>query len=461
MLFTSWPFACFVAAVAAVYYAPPMRRWQLPWLVAASVALYAWLVGAMLLVLIACGALTTLTSWRVARAASARGRRAWAVLGVVGNLAALATFKYARMLGGALPADSVLAALITLPIPAGISFYSFHGISLVVDVWRGTWRLPADGQSHTAATALYLVFFPQLVAGPIMRARAFLPQVAPRAASDIAWPVVARALITGAFLKLVVADHLAVLTAELDAPWIRSLAGANIVGLVFAYAMQLFADFAGYSSLAIGLAALFGFSLPRNFNFPYLSESISEFWRRWHISLGAFLREYVYIPLGGNRRRGARNAANLLLTMTLAGLWHGAAWGYAVWGFWSGLGMVAERAAGLDRRRSRSRTERAARRGFVFAFICIGWLFFRLRDIGSAFALAGAAVVHGGWMPNVFSLAVIAWFSLPVLLYHAWGVLDVSRPALARRLVMPLLGLLLAWSFLDAATPAPFIYFQF
>lgn len=461
MLFTSWPFVVFVVVVTTVFYLPSLRRWQLPWLVASSLALYAWMVGAMFWLLVACGALTTLVSWRVGASLRPGTQRAWAVAGVLGNLLALVCFKYGRLGTGLLPADSAVAGLLLLPIPAGISFYTFHGISLIVDVWRHTWKPPLERATHLRDTALYLAFFPQLIAGPIVRARDFLPQVAPKQVADIRWPVVARALITGAFLKLVVADHLAVFTAELDAEWVVTLPGLNLVGLVVAYSMQLFADFAAYSSLAIGLAALFGFTLPRNFNFPYLSESIGEFWRRWHISLGAWLRVYLYIPLGGNRRSATRNAATLLLTMTLAGLWHGAAWGYAVWGLWSGAGMLVERALGLDPSRSRWWGVRLLRITAVFAFINVGWLFFRLRSVGAALTVLQAAVAHLAWTPNVFPLASMAWFALPVIGYHGWGVLCVRRPELADRVAMPLLGVLLAWTIVDAAAPTPFIYFQF
>src|SRR5450759_1595911 len=461
MLFTSWPFAGFVVVVATIYYLPSLRRWQLPWLVAASLALYAWMVGPMFWLLVGCGALTALVSWRVGAQPTVRARRAWAVAGVLGNLAALACFKYGRLVTGLLPQDSPVAGLLLLPIPAGISFYPFHGISLIIDVWRGTWTPPRNGVRHLGGASLYLVFFPQLIAGPIVRARDFLSQVGPKDATTIGWPVVARAIITGAFLKLVVADHLAVLTVDLDASWIITLPGLNLAGLVVAYAMQLFADFAAYSSLAVGLAALCGFTLPRNFAFPYLGESIGEFWRRWHISLGAWLRDYLDIPLGGNKRSAARNAANLLLTMTLAGLWHGAAWGYAVWGLWSGAGMVAERALGLDPSRSRWWGVRALRVLGVFAFINVGWLFFRLRSVTAAFTVLQAAAAHLAWPPNVFPLATIVWFSLPVIVYHAWGRIEERRADLAERLAMPLLGVLLAWTIVDAAAPVPFIYFQF
>lgn len=461
VLFTSWPFAAFVVVVATVFYLPGLRRWQLAWLVAASLALYAWMAGAMFWLLIVCGALTTVCSRRVRQAVTERERRTWAVAGVLGNVLVLSSFKYGRLATGALPAGSPLTVLLLMPIPAGISFYTFHGISLIVDVWRGRWETPADRSRHVRDVSLYLSFFPQLVAGPIVRAREFLPQIGPKFASDIRWPVVARAVITGVFLKLVVADHLAFLTVDLDAQWMTTLPGLNLLGLIFGYAMQLFADFAAYSSLAIGLAALFGFVLPRNFAFPYLSESVGEFWRRWHISLGAWLRDYVYIPLGGNRGSAERKAFTLLLTMTLAGLWHGAVWGYAVWGLWTGLGMWLERALGLDPSRSRSLGVRCLRVLGVFTFFCVGLLFFRLRDIGAAMLMWRAIAVQLSWSPNLFLLASIGWFSLPVIAYHGWGRLQELRPDLADRLVAPLLGVLLAWTIIDAAAPVPFIYFQF
>ncbi|MBX9927668.1 MAG: hypothetical protein K2X99_02035 [Gemmatimonadaceae bacterium] len=459
MLFTSWPFVGFVVVVASLYYAPGVRRAQLPLLVVASVGLYAWLVGPMAWLLVLAGVITTVTSAQVSATEMHTRRRAWAVVGVAANLAVLVWFKYARLFAPMLPAASTIGSWATLPIPAGLSFFTFHGISLVVDVWRGAWT-PPRGARHSMQSAFYLTFFPQLVAGPIVRARDVLPQVAPKAFTAIAWPTVRRALIVGAYLKLVVADHLVAYTLGMDGAVAAGLPGVNLAAMLVAYAAQLFADFAAYSSIAIGLAALFGYTLPRNFAYPYLACSLRDFWRRWHISLGTWLRDYLYLPLGGDRRGRARTAINLILVVTLAGLWHGAAWGFALWGAWSGVGLVVERA--LSRASwSDSRSGQLLRWLAVITYVTIGWLFFRLGDVAAALTYLRAIVARSAAAPDVFSLLSIAWFLLPVVLYHWWGALRESHPARRPAVVDALLGVLIAWTVLDAAPPTPFIYFQF
>ncbi|MBI3567276.1 MAG: MBOAT family protein [Gemmatimonadetes bacterium] len=456
MLFTEPRFALFVAVALAAYYARPLRAWQPATLVVASLAFYATGQGAPLVALLLASALLNGgASWLVARSATAPARRAWAVAGVALNLGVLAVFKYRALLS--LP---LLPA--TLPLPVGISFYTFHGISLVVDVWRRDYRPPDRPARHARDTLLYLVFFPQLIAGPIARARKFLPQVTPKRSRDIRWRTAARALIAGYFLKLCVADHLHPLTALLDAPLFTALPAMNVLALLAGYSAQIFADFAGYSLIAVGLAALFGYVLPQNFDRPYAATSMRDFWRRWHRSLSQWLRDYLYRPLGGSRRGRARTAFNILVVMALGGLWHGAAWGFALWGLWHGIALVVERALVGDAPPTPGRGIAGALRATaVFAVVTAGWTLFRFTTLDRLRLFALALRDGATETPIVLPLLVLALYALPVIALHAMPRLGARTAARWARWAPAIDGLMLALIILDAAPPAPFIYFQF
>ncbi|MFN9911764.1 MAG: MBOAT family O-acyltransferase, partial [Pirellulaceae bacterium] len=219
-------------------------------------------------------------------------------------------------------------------------FYTFHGISLLVDVFRGrnleTFERDKSLYRHLADTLLYLVFFPQLIAGPIIKAKEFYPQVTLKSIRQVDYQGSVRLLILGLFLKTVVADNLSEQTFWIAYPYFLGKSSADLLLLLYGYSAQIFADFAGYSLIAIGLARLLGYQLPDNFHFPYLASSIGEFWRRWHISLSSWLCDYLYIPLGGNQKGAVRTYFNLIIVMFLGGLWHGAAWSFAIWGLWHG-----------------------------------------------------------------------------------------------------------------------------
>jgi alginate O-acetyltransferase complex protein AlgI len=266
-------------------------------------------------------------------------RRAWLMLSLVTNLGFLAVFKYttffldnglalAREMGWSVPDWHVHIIL-----PLGISFHTFQGISYTLDVYRGKIRAVRSFVDF----ALFVAFFPQLVAGPIVRAVEFLPQlIAPPRVSWVQITDGLHWLLLGLFKKVFLADRLA---QFLDPVFAHTGAydAATLRWAVLAYAAQIYCDFSGYSDIAIGCAKWFGFELPQNFHFPYVAESIADFWKRWHISLSTWMRDYLYIPLGGNRKGAVRTYVNLILTMTLCGLWHGASWNYILWGFYNGV----------------------------------------------------------------------------------------------------------------------------
>jgi alginate O-acetyltransferase complex protein AlgI len=459
--------------------------------------------------------------------------RSWLFCAVALNLGALAFFKYAGFLSEQLPAGWLPAAardwLRDIPLPVGISFYTFQGISLVVDVWRNeisesTARALAGRKGKRWAsirdTSFYISFFPQLVAGPIVKAHEFVDQIGGKRWREIQWMVVRRCLIAGYFLKIFVADNLAEQTAALtlDSVTLASSGPFLLLPLLYGYSLQIFADFAGYSLIAIGLGALFGYRLPENFRFPYLSCSITEFWRRWHLSLSSWLRDYLYIPLGGNRKGSGRTYFNLFLVMFLGGLWHGAAWKFAIWGSLHGLFLALERLLGARRREqgdaseeSLSRQERREQgdaseeslsrpleaksashsrdsrlhapssdsrlhapcsllkttlRWFVtFHVVTLLWLTFLMPDLAHIRAFfegvfSGRTFLSG---PPLFSLL---FYGTAVVLYHAWGWLREHRERLATKLARsplePVLhGVMIFLILTNPGAPRGFIYFQF
>jgi alginate O-acetyltransferase complex protein AlgI len=362
-----------------------------------------------------------------------------------------------------------------IPLPVGISFYTFHGISLVVDVFRA--RAASDVASplgrergfldHGMRTFFYLTFFPQLVAGPIVKAKDFYPQMGGKLFRDIHWYSVVKALIIGFFLKSVVADNLAQQTFVLQPPYCYFYSTLNLAVVLFGYSIQIFADFAGYSLIAIGLARMFGYALPDNFRFPYIAETFSEFWTRWHMSLSAWLRDYVYYPLGGNRKGPHRTYVNLLLVMTLGGLWHGAGWSYAIWGLWHGTALAVERIFRQTRfYLSDLLWIRLLRWALVFLVVTLGWILFKLPDFAQVRELARVF-----WQNRHLHFAIgapfqILVYTLPVVAYHLLYRLRgmVSGPVSflwSMRTEGLLLGAMLGAIVLQAGSPTPFIYFQF
>jgi alginate O-acetyltransferase complex protein AlgI len=473
MFFTDARFLPFLAIVFAVYYLPAMQRWQTLWLLAASLFFYAFNQPWLLLLLILSAAITIISSQLVLTADTLGARRGFAAAGVACNLAVLGFFKYGGFLyTSAFGAGSTTAVfLLAIPLPIGISFYSFHGISLLIDLFRmgpAIVKPVRDGRnaSYGERAFLYLTFFPQLIAGPIVKARDFFPQIHRHAFSEIDWLGACHTLLVGYFLKSVIADNLQEQTFWLQYPYFVPLSSLNLVFLLFGYSMQIFADFAGYSLIAIGLGKLFGYHLPDNFRFPYIAETFAEFWTRWHISLSTWLREYLYIPLGGNRKGRLRTYANLMIVMFLGGLWHGAAWSYAAWGTWHGLALAIERLfSGSTFYQSRRLIVRVLRMLIVFTIVSIGWLLFKLpnfRDVLMFVRTLGSnihsTVTLGGPM-------MILLYGSAVLAYHAAYFVRraIGEDALARAAPFrPLLyGALLALIALNSGPRAAFIYFQF
>jgi len=481
MLFTDWIFFVLLGITFVLYYMPVMQRYQVMVLIAASAVFYAYNQPALLILLLISASISAISSYKVFIAEKNIEAKIWATFGVVLNLVILCLFKYGALLiltfyGKPSSSNSVGEMLISLPLPLGISFYSFHGISLVVDVWRrkavgitNVWDKEISAKNHGKKTLLYLMFFPQLIAGPIVKAHEFYPQINRKFFQDIDWERAIRALIVGYFLKCVIANNLQMQTFWLASPYYLGLSSLNLLFLLFGYSMQIFSDFAGYSLIAIGLAYLFGYRLPDNFRFPYISETFSEFWTRWHISLSTWLRTYLYYPLGGNRAGKGRTYINLLIVMGLGGLWHGAAWSYAVWGLWHGGALVIERFFSNSRfYRVQSILIRTLRIGLVFVVVTMGWILFKLPHFSDVLGFSHALIANRALPFGKSVPFFITIYSIPIIAYHALYLMRRGgvegfffRIFNAIRGESIILGGMTAAIILASGDSSAFIYFQF
>ena len=389
MLFTSPVFLfLFLPAVLVVYFLLA-RAWRNAFLLVASLFFYAWGEGGFVLVMLASVALNYLFGRAIESAGSRRG--VVAAVAVAVNLALLGSFKYANFLVDNL--DAILRALggpslrlAAVHLPIGISFFTFHALSYLIDVKRGRVRALRNAIDF----GLYIALFPQLIAGPIVRYHQIAGQIATRTIGRAGFAPGVRRFVFGLGKKMLIANTLALPADAIFGIPPRTLTGSLAWFGVLLYTLQIYCDFSAYSDMAIGLAKMLGFDFPENVAHPYVSRSITEFWRRWHISLSTWFRDYLYIPLGGNRRGTARTYLNLLTVFFLCGLWHGASWTFVVWGLFHGTFLVIER-AGLG-----ARLDRAPRTiGHLYAMLVVGvgWVLFRAptlsHGLGFVRAMAG------------------------------------------------------------------------
>lgn len=458
MSFTSVDYAVFLLVVTALYWALP-RRGQNALLLGAGAVFYGWVHPAFLGAL----AVVIVVSWGCALGVEARPerRRAWLALAAVPTLGALATFKYYGFFAENLAAIGVNAPGLDLVLPLGMSFYTLQGLGYVVDVSRGE----VKARRSLPDVALFLAFFPQLVAGPIGRAHDLLPQVeGPRTLTPARTESALVLLAWGAFKKLVIADQLAFTVDRVFA--LRDASFPLLAVAAYAFTLQIYADFSAYTDLARGSARLLGFELMRNFDTPYLATSPSDFWRRWHISLTTFLRDYVYLPLAGPRASPARSGAALLATFGLSGLWHGAGWNYVLWGLYHGLLLILERVWGRSRASALLRGPGWAPLKGVVTFVLIavglvifretggiGWIAHHLTDVRLRVPAEDAYVAR-----YLGALALL--YTLPL---WAWDLVQRLRgapvPFAVRAVVVP--SLVVATYVFAPEKPLSFVYFAF
>ena len=463
MVFPSFEFAFFFPVVLALSWLlmPRPHLWK-PFVLAASYLFYSAASPRYALLLAAVTLANQAGAVLIGRTSEERTRKRIMVVTVVVDLAVLGLFKYYGFFAGEIGAflDSLGLGmplpLLTLALPIGLSFITFQAISYVVDVKR---RLiePAS----TVDFALYLSFFPHVVAGPIVRAREFIPQLAtPRNPRNVAVGAGVVLIAIGLVKKVALADFLAreVVDPVFGVP--EAYAAPDVALAAYAYAAQIYCDFSGYTDIAIGVALLMGFVFPQNFNCPYRALSFRDFWRRWHMTLSRFLRDFLYIPLGGNRGGRLQTARNLMITMVLGGLWHGAAWGFVLWGTLHGTCLVIE-----HQLRGRVRAPAWLRWAIVFNVVVFGWILFRAETLELAVEFLSRLTVAGPatlYTPAVVAavLVVIGFQLLPA------NLLDRVRFRLAGLPAPSLgLGLALVVALVGATVPSegvpPFIYFQF
>jgi alginate O-acetyltransferase complex protein AlgI len=472
MLFPTATFAIFFLIVLPLSWLamPKVHYWR-PFIIVASYVFYGWWDWHFVFLLAACTVWNQVLALRIHRAPSQVQRKALLALAVAGDVGVLAYFKYydffvdssqnmAAIIGLELP-----VSLRTIVLPIGISFYTFMAISYVVDTYRGDF-VPTTFEKF----ATYLSFFPHLVAGPIVRPGELIPQFdVPRDPRRVDTSRAFYLIAIGLFKKVVIANYLAshIVDEVFGAPGQHS--SLELLVGIYAYAVQIYADFSGYTDIAIGIALLLGFRFPQNFNSPYAALSIQDFWRRWHMTLSRWLRDYVYIPLGGNRKGSLITYRNLMLTMLIGGLWHGAGWTFVVWGGIHGIGLASERwwksRPGYVEPRS-TRARRVVARIVTFNVVCLAWVFFRADSFRTAWEmLTGLFTDWGAPSPLVTTgvlLAIAVGIGsqylpsrVPLALMDRFGRLPVVGQAAT---------LAVALMLTNAMGPegvAPFIYFRF
>jgi alginate O-acetyltransferase complex protein AlgI len=474
MLFPTIDFAVFFGIVFLGHWLlnPRPKLWK-SFMVVASYVFYGWWNWHFIFLLGLSTLIAQAGAIGIQRTEDERTRRRLLALTVGGALGLLAWFKYGGFLS--VNVDNTLRflhlgsplPLLQVALPVGISFFTFMEISYVVDVYRRKLR-PAAWLDF----AVYLSFFPHLVAGPIVRGQELLPQIRTRRdPRRIDYSRAVYLIFSGLFKKIVISSFLAsaIVDPVFGAPGQHS--GLEILFAVYAYAVQIYADFSGYTDIAIGVAMLLGVQFPENFDAPYSARSLQDFWRRWHMTLSRWLRDYLYIPLGGSRGTELRTYRNVMITMVLGGLWHGAAWTFVAWGALHGLGLVG----GAVRRKRRierglpaladGSTDRALQRIATFHLVCLGWVFFRADSLGTAFSLLVRLVTSFGTAPLVtpavvgaIALGIGAQYlnrDVPARLIDRFSQL---RPAAQGAM---LAVVLFAITSLGPQGVAPFIYFRF
>ena len=469
MLFSSLTFIClFLPLVCAVYFLvrPGLRNYVL---LAASILFYAWgeptYVAIMLLTIL----LNYGGALLISRARSPKGRKCWLTLTVILDLGVLLYFKYFNFfIGNINEWFHGNLDFIHVVMPIGISFYTFQAISYAVDVYRGDTPVQKD----IFKLALFICLFPQLIAGPIVKYNDIAAQIDERETSLDKIVGGVRRFIMGLAKKVLIANMMGSVADKVfsQAPdtlqtWVLWMGAVT-------YSLQLFFDFSGYSDMAIGLGKIFGFDIKENFNYPYISKSITEFWRRWHISLSSWFRNYLYIPLGGNRRGKGRTYLNLFIVFLCTGFWHGAAWNFIFWGIWHGIFIVAERLTGLNKQEDSRWWCNALKHLYTILVFVVGWVMFRADNMDYAREFICGMFGAGGHGEALYELgyyadlpemmAFVAAILCSVPLFRNFLHMD-GRKKVYRIAVNTWLLVLLALSITSIAvsTYNPFIYFRF
>ncbi len=458
MLFHTWAFVLFFLIVYPIYLALKGTRFRLYWLLAISYFFYACF-NPLYLILIA---YSTILDYTVVAVMERRGRRKILLsISIINNLALLSFFKYAGFVTDNL---NVLLTSVNIPyilpepgifLPVGLSFYIFQSMSYTIDYYRGN----VEREISLIRYATFVSLFPRLLAGPIERAKNLLPQLQKKPVVSIQDVSDGLSLfIVGLFKKVALADYLALYVDKIYSTPGRFQSPALILA-TFLFCWQIYFDFSGYTDMARGIARMMGFRLMLNFNNPYLATSLGEFWSRWHISLSSWFKDYVYIPLGGNRRGKFNTYKNMFLTMVISGLWHGAAWTFIIWGAVHALGRFCTRE--LERTEFyKEKVPIILKQIFVFVFVTFAWIFFRAESIGDAWIIITRIFTSGFADPHCPVLALILIFSVWLYQFAYESKLSWLLELRAVRIgIMILMVLYLALC--APSSEQPFIYLQF
>ena len=474
MLFNSWQFALFFPIVFALYWGLP-HKFRIVLLLIASYYFYmSWNVKYVVLILF-----TTIVSYfaalLIAKTDSLRKKKAVLTLSLIACLGVLFVFKYFNFFTGTVVDFLSMFAIhlhpmtLKLLLPVGISFYTFQTLGYVIDVYRGT----TQPEVNFVEYAVFISYFPQLVAGPIERTNNLLPQIKAVHKFDYSKTIYGIKLMAwGFFKKLCIADILAFFVVDIVFSDLYRYKGLELLIAVFFFTVQIYCDFSGYSDIARGCSKMLGIDLMENFKSPYFSVSLREFWSRWHISLSTWFRDYVYIPLGGNRAGKFRHNMNLLLTFMISGLWHGASWTFVIWGLLHGLGQVIENALTVRKQQEIHGLMRVVRMLVTFVFVMLAWVFFRTQNFSEAlYVLRSIFSSDITCSVNYFEFSMLRRIAaaLTITMLMIWDYFSLKYDVIVHvtscrnaALRYTFYFMLLTWILLfRALAPVDFVYFQF
>ena len=464
MVFSSLIFLfAYLPLVLGIYYLVP-RRFRNAFLLFANLIFYGWGEPVYVLLMAFCTAINFLCGYLIDKyRADARKAKLFLVLSIVASLGLLAVFKYTGFVASILKLLPGLGGIAVpiIPLPVGISFYTFQSMSYTIDVYRND----AKVQKSPISFATYVSLFPQLIAGPIVRYRDVQEQLDERRENVAQFAAGVRTFVVGLAKKVLLANAMGelwtVLSADGAGGWLAAWFG------IMAYAMQIYFDFSAYSDMAIGLGRMFGFEFMENFNYPYIAKSVTDFWRRWHISLSSWFRDYLYIPLGGNRKGVAKQIRNLLIVWFVTGLWHGANANFILWGLYYFVLLVFER---FVLRRVLEKLPKFITMPITFILVLFGWVVFFFTDLtqmgaffGRLFAFGGVAVTgESGYMVLAYlPLMVIAALAATPLGKRLYNSLCKNAWVGYAEWVVVLLAMLLCTAALVSQSYNPFLYYQF
>lgn len=474
MHFCSLVYVLFFTLLFSAYWLIPSKNLRNYLLLAASFYFYASWNSWLAILVVASSTFDFALALNIENQQSVLKRKVLLAISITANLSLLCYFKYVNFFLDSIK-ETLLSfgmethfPILSVILPVGISFYTFEAISYMVDVYQKK----INAERNLASFLLFILFFPHLVAGPIVRSRDFLPQI--KRNKKWNWLRIhlgLQLILMGLFKKLIIADRMAFYADPVFADPEHFRQGALWIAMI-AYALQIYGDFSGYTDMAIGFAHMLGFKLTKNFNMPYLAENISDFWRRWHISLSTWLRDYLFIPLGGSRGSIALTSRNLFITMTIGGLWHGASWNFVIWGMIHGVLLIGHKIFvtwvkpfEIINNLLQSTIGKAFRIVLTFVCVSIAWIFFRAKNLNDALIFIKGLFIPQFGKPEPMNANGLILIVVFIALAHTLGTNKIWQ-SLLQKIPAPLLGM--AYSlflsfcfFLAPPLGKPFIYFQF